>query len=378
MQKDEHGRDPDLNLHASEKSEATSKWEKLLEDKLKVIQFSMGLANSTIKPHRLLILVDLQGIYLALHKWLSEQRVPIDDGVIIGNFALLQIESAAQEVAFRLVKSQAQPTLDLKSLFESIDINYVDGKAYTGNSPSILKNGTYLDISMKFEMFYAPVPLKKIEGYLFKSARSGSKEARDQLTKVKSGVVKSKGWDKERNYKAYDDFVSYLKKSTYHSCSQEGFFGYSVGERGLQYFDEKEVDIRIAIRAMDALYKREADSICIVSSDQDFMPLHARADDFGVTSFQAALKNFMESDRVGAKFKNLGDRFFRGGIDPSWPLEVLTRAISKPDIGHFATHNLSEQELHALCQLHNELNEVKIGLDVEPDGRVTVRMYRNP
>ncbi len=375
MKRDESGRESDPNLYLSEKSAAKMKWEKLLNDKLEVIQHAMSVSNSRITPHRLLILVDLQGVYLALHKWLSEQNIPIEDGLIIGRFAHLQIERTSKEVAIRLMRSQPNPTADLKHLFESIEINYVADKPYLGKRLDILKDGTYLDISMNFEMFYAPAPLKEIEWHLMKSARLGSAEAKDQLRKVKSGVITRKGIF-ERNYRVYDDFVSYLKESTYHSCSQEGFFGYYVGEHGLKNFDEKEVDIRIAIRVMDALHNCEADSICIISSDQDFMPLHARADDFGVASFQADLAKFMENDNIGSKLKGMKERFIRGGIDPSWPLEVLTEAMSKPDIGHFAKHNFSEKELHALCHLHNELNEVKVELDVKSDGKLSMRLHR--
>lgn len=39
-------------------------------------------------------------------------------------------------------------------------------------------------------------------------------------------------------------------------------------------------------------------------------------------------------------------------------------------------NNMSEQELHALCHLHNELNEVKIALDVNSDGKATMRLHR--
>jgi uncharacterized LabA/DUF88 family protein len=363
VQKDESRRKPNPNSFINERSVANEKWEKLLNDKLKVIQHAMSVSNSTIKPHKLLILVDLQGVYLALHKWISEHNVPIDDGLIIGRFAHLQIERTAKEVAIRLVNSQPRPAGDLKHLFESIEISYVADKAFLGKRLDVLQEGTYLDIAMIFEMFYAPIPLDEIESKLRKSARH-SAEAKDQLRKVKSGVVTRKGMF-ERNYKAYGDFVSYLKESTYHACSHEGFFGYYVGPDGLKTFAEKEVDTRITIRAMDALHNREADSICIISSDQDFMPIHERADEFGISSFQADLAKFMEGDNVGNKFKSMGDRFIRGGIDPNWPLEVLTEAISKPDIGHFATHNLSEQELHALCHLYNELNEGKFELDLK-------------
>lgn len=375
MKTDGFGRKPDLDSYANEMATANQKWRKLLNDKRRIIQHAMSISGSMITPHRLLILVDLQSVYLALHRWLSENRVPIDDGVILGEFAHLQIERTSKEVANRLVSSQPRPTANLEHLFDSIEIDYTSGTPRVGKTVEVLQEGVYLDIATTFEMFYAPVPLKNIEWNLRLAARRGSAEAKEQLRKVRSGVVAKKGTF-ERNYKAYDDFVSYLKESAYHSRSHEGFFGYSVGDQGLRYFDEKEVDIRIAIRMMDALHNREADSICIISSDQDFMPLHARADDFGVPSFQADLAKFLENDRVGSKLKNMGQRFIQGGMDPGWPLRVLTTAMSSPAHGHFQVHRFSEQEWQALCRIHNELNEVKIALDVSPDGKIALKMYR--
>ena len=192
MQKVESRRKPDPNSFINERSVANEKWEKLLNDKLKVIQHAMSVSNSTIKPHKLLILVDLQGVYLALHEWISEYNVPIDDGLILGRFAQLQIERTAKEVAIRLANSQSPPAGDLRHLFESIEIDYVADKAYLGKCADILVEGTYLDISMRFELIYAPVPLDEIEWKLRMSARD-SAEAKDQLRKVRSGVVTRKG-----------------------------------------------------------------------------------------------------------------------------------------------------------------------------------------
>ena len=95
-------REPDSNRYVNERHLENLKWEKILNDKQKAVQFAMDASNSTITPHKTLILVDLQGIYLAFHKWLSEHNIPIDDGLIIGKFAHLQIESTSREVALRL------------------------------------------------------------------------------------------------------------------------------------------------------------------------------------------------------------------------------------------------------------------------------------
>ena len=334
----------------------------------------MTIANSTIKPHAILILVDAQGVYLGLQKWLSENNVPMDDGVVLASFAQLQLERTAQEIAARVVATHAAPAYDLTKLFDSIEIEYVDGKAYLGNEPKVARDATYLDISMSFEMFYAPAPLKRIEGLLFKAARAGSREAKEQLKEAASGIISPRGAFK-RDYKVYDDFVSHLKQSALHASSQEGFFSFYVGERGLSNFDEKEVDTRIVVRAMDALYNQDADSLCIVSSDQDFMPLHSRAEDFGINTFQVDLSKFTEQDRVGRKIKELNHRFIQCGIDPNWPLQVLLQGLSAPAIGHFADHNYSRYEWKSLCALHNKFNDVKIELSKDEKGKPAIRFH---
>lgn len=365
----------DAAAHLDQRIKAREKVQALFEEKSKVVGHAMSISKSTIKPHKVLILVDVQGVYLGLQSWLSENNIPMDDGVLLSTFAHLQIERAGQEIASRVVAAHVAPTYDLKALFDLIEVKYIDGKAYLGSELKVAKDATYLDISMSFEMFYAPAPLKKIEGLLFKAARLGSREAREQLKKVESGIITPRGAF-IRDYKAYDDFVSQLKQSPLHARSHEGFFSFYVGDRGLSNFDEKEVDTRIVVRAMDALYKKDADSLCIVSSDQDFMPLHSRAEDFGINSFHVDLSKFTEQDRVGRKIKDLNHRFIRCGIDPSWPLQVLLQGVSAPATGHFADHNYSRDEWNSLCALHNKLNDEKIELTEDENGKLAVRFYR--
>lgn len=368
-------RKPDTTENLDERAKAREKWDALFNDKLKVAHHAMSISGSTIKPHKALILVDLQGVYFGLQRWLSENNVPMEDGAILSSFAHLQIERTGQEIASRVVAAHPAPAYDLKELLDSVEIEYVDGKAYLGNEPKVARNATYLDISMAFEMFYAPVPLDDMKWQLKKAANRGNPTARDQLKKIESGVVTRKGVF-ERNYKAYDDFASNLKQSVLHAQSQKGFFSFYIGDQGLSNFDEKEVDTRIVVRAMDALHNKETDSLCIVSSDQDFVPLHSRAEDFGISSFQVDLSKFTDQDRVGRKIKDLKHRFIRCGIDPNWPLQVLLQGVSAPAAGHFAEHNFSRDEWSSLCSLHNKLNDVKIELAEDENGKPAIRFYR--
>lgn len=356
---------------------ASEAWTLLFNNKLKVVRLAMDTSGSVIKPHKVLILVDLQGVYFGLQNWLHENKVPMEDGAILSSFAQAQIERTGKEIASRVVNAHSTPAYDLSKLLDAIEISYIDGKASLGKELKVAKDSTYLDISMFFEMFYAPVPLSNMEWQLKKSASRGNPTAQDQVKKIGSGIVTRKGVF-ERDYKVYSDFVDNLKQSPLCSGSHKGFFNYYIGPDGLRNFDEKEVDTRIVVRAMDALYKNEADSLCIISSDQDFIPLHEKADEFGVTSYQVDLSKFTEQDRVGKRIKDLKDRFIQCGIDPNWPLQVLLDGLSAPADGHLAKYNFSRAEWDSLCALHNSLNDWNIGLIEDGSGKLSVQLHRPP
>ena len=217
-----------------------------------------------------------------------------------------------------------------------------------------------VDIKTSIELFYAPVPLAAIEWQLKKHARTGSAEARRQLDDIRNGLLKPHG--DARDYTHYDDFIQCMKRSSAVSGWEEGFFNFYVGSLGLKSFDEKEVDTRIVIRAVDACVDYEADSICIISSDQDFVPLHERGDRSGVRTYQADVSKFATPDRVGRRIRNLGDRFIPVGIDPLWPMRAVCEACGHDPfngvpVDNHISEKISRREFSALCQLHNEMND---------------------
>lgn len=372
---DSLSRTPNLRAHAAEREEHARQLEVLHQAKMRATQLAMDAAGSRIKPHKLLILVDLQGMYFGLVDWFHEHQVPIDDGLLLAAFAQLQIERTAKEVAARVVAEHQPAAHDLHHLVRSIEVEFKDGKPYLARELQVAADATYLEISMKFELFYAPVPLDEIAWHLRGAANRGSATARDQLSKIEAGVV-TRERVFERNYRSYADFAKNLEQSIFHAQTQQGFFNFYVGKNGLSTFDEKEVDTRIAVRFMDALHYAEADSLCVVSSDQDFTPLHSRAQDFGVPSFQIDLSKFTQQEKVGKRLKALGPRFIQCGIDPAWPLHVLTKAVTAPDVGHYAESNFSRAEWDALMALHNRFNETQIDLVEDDRGEVSLRMSR--
>lgn len=326
--------------------------------------------GAKLETHRILVLVDLQGMYLGLHKWLRDQDFPIEGGLVLSRFATYQILDIFDRMKQRTLQSSEGPVTDFEDVLDSI------GRSEPGGSIPLQSKSTYMKFIPQFELYYAPVPSEEIEWQLRSKARAGSHEARQQLKKLESGVVKNHQF--ERDYAAYADFALKMKANPEYSKSGQGFFSFYVGPKGLQHFDEKEVDTRIVIRAMDTFYNYEADSVCIVSSDQDFLPLHERARDFGIQTFQADLAKFLETDRIARKFKNLGENFLRGRFDAVWPMKIVIEACAGAYEGTTtrALHTLSEKEFLALCEIHNGLNEFHLVPKIEENGTASFSLHK--
>jgi uncharacterized LabA/DUF88 family protein len=365
MRKTSEGRKGNERFEAN-KTAAKNRWSLQFQAQVAAANISIEQANATVEQHKLLILVDVQGMFLSLHKWLSDRNFAIDDGLILSRFAYLQIRGAVQEITDRIARSRPALTKDYNKLVQSAKVKFVDEQAYLTERLEVPEGATYLDVHPSFELFYAPAPLEYIKFNLERRAKEGSLEAKRQLEQLKDGVVERKGAF-VRDYSSYDDFVKCLQENAEHSRTEAGFFTVYAGPNGLKTFDEKEVDTRIVMRAMDTFYKKEADSICIVSADQDFVPIHDRAAEFGILTFQADLKNFAEGDNVGRKLKDLKGKFIKGYFDREWPMSILSEAISQA--GHAQQYLVSHAELRTLCDLHNSLNvDLRFQLAAMPDG----------
>ncbi|MFN3953361.1 MAG: NYN domain-containing protein [Pararhodobacter sp.] len=362
-------RNPEKSVHLA-KEVKPENWTKHRASQEVFAEQAVKHIGAKLETHRVLVLVDLQGMYLGLHKWLLDQEFPIEGGLVLSRLATFQILDVFDRIKQRILQTPGESFSDFEDVLESI------GQAEPGGSIPLRPKSTYLRFIPQFELFYAPAPLEKIEWQLRKEAKAGSTEAKLQLKKLEFGVVKNHLF--ERDYAAYDDFVQKLKANPEYSKSTQGFFSYYVGPKGLTFFDEKEVDTRIVIRAMDAFYNYESDSVCIVSSDQDFMPLHDRARDFGIQTFQADLAKFLATDRMARKFRDLGENFLRGRFDPSWPMKIVIEACEGTFNGVTiqAMHTLSEMEFSALCKIHNSLNEVHLVPNIQENGKASFSLYR--
>lgn len=324
--------------------------------------------GSKVEDHAVLVLVDLQGIYLRLHEWLVGQNFPIFGGLVLSRLATFQILDAFERVKSAALGAVEGGAFDLETVVSDMREQGPSGTI------RIKENSTYLRFLPKFELFYARAPLADIEWRLRKAARSGSWAAQNQLDDLASGIVQNHNF--KRDYSAYDDFIIKLKANPEYAKSQEGFFNFYVGDGGLKVFDEKEVDTRIVIRAMETLYDYEAQSLCIVSSDQDFMPLHEKAKSFGVPSFQADFANFVADARVARRLQDMGDSFLRGSIDPNWPLKIIIEAVTSVEHGVKALYTLDERELQALCKMHNSMNDFHVAVEVQSDGNAKMTLSK--
>lgn len=306
-----------------------------------------------IVRHHVLLLVDLQGVYLGVIRWLAEQNFPIDGGMVASRIAHFMLEGVAREVEKKV----------LEEVGNGVSFNDIVRGVFRKEYDRIPLNddvAQILDIRNTTELFYAPVPLARIEWQLKKHAREGSIEARRQLDDIQSGLLKPHG--DVRDYAHYDGFIACLKKNATVARWEEGFFNFYVSSGGLKAFDEKEVDTRIVIRAVDACVDYEADSLCIISSDQDFVPLHERADKSGVRSYQADASKFATPDRIGRRIKELGNRFIPVTFDPQWAMRVVFEACGHDPfngvpVGDHVREGVSSREFSALCQLHNRMND---------------------
>lgn len=337
--------------------------ERYLAHARKMTEMANKIAHSadvTLVRHKLLVIVDLQGIYLAVMDWLKAAGFGIESGLLVSRFSIFLMQSVMDTIEAAVVAEAGNDAMRFADLEKVI----TDGK---------FENLRSLTHVVKFEpaieLFFAPAPLDEIDWQLQKHARYGSVMAAEQLADIRNGIINLHG--RERDYRFYEDFIHHLKHDERVTRSERGFFNFYVGPKGLQFIDEKEVDIRIAIRAVDACVDYEADSICIISSDQDFIPLHERCRKAGVQTYQADVAKFASPDKVGRKIRELGVHFIPTGIAPDWALRAITEACAP-----FAFYRLSMTEFEGLCRIHNDLNEVQIAPHVAADGTVGLRMYR--
>lgn len=335
--------------------------------RMKMVEMVAAQAGAKIVDVKILCLVDLQGIYLGLQRFFEKINFPIEGGSVMGKFAALQVNEMFSRIPAHFAKRCGPNVGMVGELMKQAVVEERGGRLYPASDISIEPGKHYLRVIPKFEIFYAQPPLDKIEWNLRKFAKAGNRAAISQLDAIKNGVLQ-RGLLFSRDYSYYQEFVDAIKLDASFNAEHKGFFSFRVSERGLDYFDEKEVDSRICIRAMQSLYEKESDVLCVISSDQDFLPLQEVCKKFDVQFFLADLAKFTSDDRVGRRLVEMEDAFLPGLFHPSWPLDIVSEALVSPGlVPESDCLVLTVNEALALAALHNSINDFHINININED-----------
>lgn len=320
-----------------------------------------------VKTHRVLILVDLMGVYLGVVRWLEEMKFPIEKGVVASRFAEYFLDQVFLQVQSKVMAHYEN------SIVRADLVRAVFRKKTDDIAEALVSRPQVVDVQRCVELSFARVPLADIKWNLQSEAKKGSSKAREQFEDIKKGILHLPYGGERRNYSIHDDFIRCMKLNSTVAASMEGFYSKSVKHYGLSYFNEKEVDVHIAIRAVDACNDAEAETICVVSSDQDFLPLQKRGAKSNVSVFQADIANFDAPWRIGREIKELGHRHISVKLDPWWTARLILE-IAGHDMANgvpakdWIGKGISDAEFEAIFRLHNELNSDQFKLIRNTDG----------
>nr|RDS94508.1 NYN domain-containing protein [Cereibacter sphaeroides f. sp. denitrificans] len=297
-----------------------------------LVQQIINARDVTYKNRKVTTLVDVQGIYLGLLEFFRVNEIPVRNDHLLSRFAVQLICAVQEDVAQRERDDLGVQGVDYEKLW-TICERRDEAKL---RSISVIRHITHTT-----ELFFAPSPLSEI----CRKAKFLSKDDKIRqliIDNATQGLAVTQ-WG-TRNYRFYDDFVGSLATLLEAKSSERGFFGVHVKDALLR-LDEKEVDIRLAVRAMDVMAGAEADALLIVSSDQDYMPLHQRCRDAGLRTYHSDVANFFRVGKTGRKIKDLGDHFILADFSRGffWLL------INEYQQGYLP---LSAQEYSALWTLH--------------------------
>jgi hypothetical protein len=245
------------------------------------------------------ILVDCYGVYLNLYKLLGYIKSKYELNEKLFNLAATtelasvlftnleyQLKSEAARIAPILSDSFEKP--DSQGAISELNLKWlcklVIEEKVTKDLLRAVRKVTRIELD--YEWFFAPFPkdnLEKIIGWKLKDA--WSKKDTQSIKRLQNllddaGNSRVSIYGEERDYSIYDDFIREIadqkRRREANARLHHGTYKYFVSGTGVNYFNEKQVDTLICIRAMECLYDHEADSVCIVSTDTDFLPLFHR------------------------------------------------------------------------------------------------------
>ena len=268
------------------------------------------------------ILVDCYGVYHNLFQILNDLRSKYNGdnwGVelpMMAELAWSTLKNLEWQIREAEARSKEIPALSAspfendcteiisKENLRQICLKFIEGEIDEQNLRIICE---VFDIQFNYEWFFAPFPKAELENrtrnQLTRAWRDQSLEKLRRLERVLEQARRSEItlFNKVRDYSIYADFIEKIAKRMSHPENQEiyhkGKYNFFVSDEGLRYFDEKQVDTLICIRAMEILLNYEADVVCIVFSDTDFVPLLYR--------FKQAEMSIYQSYAVSVKDRRL-------------------------------------------------------------------------
>lgn len=283
-------------------------------------------------------LIDLYGIYRGATQWMAKHAVPSTTAELPARIAGHLLWNAMSQVRDREEQELPFTGKDFDRLVGNFMITR-EGR----NAPDA---DCVTELAMRWELFYAPSPLKQVEKKLMER-RKDIPDVDQKLEKLRTGVIDTQ--HERRDYRIYDDFIDELTRFLGARNQQPGFYNVIVKRQGV-CLDEKEVDIRLAIRAMDIMAGNEADAICIVSSDQDYMPLHERIRDAGLNTYHADVAKFDNPGNVGRRIQGMNDQAIRVAMTHDITGRLIGEFVGSPQ-----TLNLTDAQYTALWRIHHEL-----------------------
>lgn len=304
------------------------------------VQHARGLVASPCVRYecrKTIFLVDLYGIYLRVTEWMNANSVPITTGELPSRIAGFLLWDAMSEVR-KLEQAEFS--------FTGTDFEDVVGKFFYRREEDVPTAESVTHLDMRWELFYAPSPLKDIQR-IMKARRGHDLLLERKLANLRNGIVETPYGT--RDYRVYDDFIAQLSSWLTARCAEPGFYNIRLNRDGV-CLDEKEVDIRIAIRAMDIMAGNEADAVCIVSSDQDYMPLHERIRDAGLKTYHADVAKFDMPDNIGRMIRGMGEAAIHVRMTPDILRDLIRQYVQPPIL-----LNLRGGQYEALWRIMHEL-----------------------
>lgn len=271
------------------------------------------------ETRKIIFLIDLFGVYHRVMQWMSNNNVPVTDAELPARIAGHLLWDAMLKVREHEIEEFCAPGMDFKKLVGKLGV-FREGDAEP--DPSHVNR-----MEIRWELFFAPSPVGKIIEKLERQERKTPQRER-LLQQILLGKVPI-GFE-VRDYSIYDAFIKELQNWLDAKLSDPGFYGIGIHDNKIS-LSEKEVDIRIAIRGMDILAGNEADAICIVSSDQDYGPLHERVQDAGLNCYFADVAKFAMQNNIGKNIRNL-ENSITVGLSYEFFWGLIQEHISSPQM----------------------------------------------